>query len=129
VKCVVRETSQKTFNVVFVQFENEAAVRIMDHNRRGEFEKREMEPGRTFYVRAPSVSAVRRALHRAPGGARIVGRHDRDTIVCTHTMDGHSLARHWPVIVSRLVKAGLALVPRPGSELGAARGSKNPSGD
>ncbi|HKI17710.1 MAG TPA: hypothetical protein VKA15_07505, partial [Isosphaeraceae bacterium] len=92
---------------------NEAALEIIDHNRRGAFEKREMEPDRTFYVRAPSVSAVRRALHRAPGGARVVGRHDRATIQCTHTMDEHSLGRHWPVIVSRLGKAGLAVVPRP----------------
>jgi hypothetical protein len=88
----------------------------MDHNTREDFEKREMEPGRTFYVRAPSVSAVRRALDRAPGGARVVGRHDRETILCTHTMDGHSLARHWKVIVSRLGKAGLAVVTRPATE-------------
>ena len=92
---------------------NEAALDIMDHNRREGFEKREMEPDRTFYVRAPSTNAVRRALHRAPGGARVVGRHDRATIQCTHTMDEHSLGRHWPVIVSRLGKAGLAVVPRP----------------
>ncbi len=74
----------------------------MDHNRREGFEKREMEPDRNFYVRAPSINAVRRALDRAPGGAKVVGRHDRETILCTHTMDGHSLARHWKVIVSRL---------------------------
>ncbi len=85
----------------------------MDHNRREGFEKREMETDRTFYVRAPSVSTVRRALYRAPGGARVVGRHDRATIQCTHTMDEYSLGRHWPVIVSRLGKAGLAVVPRP----------------
>ncbi len=65
-----------------------------------------------FYVRAPSINAVRRALFRAPGGARVVGRHDRETIVCTHTMDEHSLARLWPIILSRLAKAGLAIVPR-----------------
>jgi len=102
---------------------------VLDHNRRGEFEKRETEPDPTFYVRAPSVSAVRRALHRAPGGVRVVGRHDRDTIVCTHTMDGHSMARHWPVIVSRLAKAGLAIVARPGSGTGTARRSENPLED
>src|ERR1700729_3221085 len=85
----------------------------MDHNRRDAFEKREMEPDRTFYVRASSINAVRRALDRAPGGAKVVGRHDRETILCTHTMDGHSLSRHWKVIVSRLSKAGLAGVPRP----------------
>jgi hypothetical protein len=64
-----------------------------------------------FYVRAPSVNAVRRALHRAPGGVRVVGREDRETILCTHTMDEHSLGRHWPVILSRLHKAGLDVVP------------------
>jgi hypothetical protein len=67
-----------------------------------------------FYVRAPSVNAVRRALSRAPGGVRVVGRFDRDTIECLHTMDAHSLARHWPVLVSRLAKAGLSMVERPG---------------
>ena len=77
-----------------------------------------MESDRLFYVRAPSVNAVRRALDRAPGGAQVVGRHDRETILCTHTMDGHSLARHWKVIVSRLAKAGLAIVARPPRETG-----------
>lgn len=69
-----------------------------------------------FYVRAPSVNAVRRALGRAPGGVRVAGRFDRDTIEVTHTMNRHSHARHWPVILSRLSLAGLAVVPRPGSE-------------
>ena len=70
-----------------------------------------------FYVRAASVNAVRRALGRAPGGVRVVGRYDRETIECTHTMDEHSLGRHWAVIVSRLAKAGLSVVARnpPGS--------------
>jgi hypothetical protein len=68
-----------------------------------------------FYVRAGSVNAVRKALARAPGGARVVGRFDRETIECRHTMDPHSLARHWPVLVSRLEKAGLQVVDRPGS--------------
>jgi hypothetical protein len=68
---------------------------------------------RRFYVRAGSVNAVRRALHRAPGGARVVGRYDRETIECLHTMDGHSYRRHWPVIASRLEKAGLGVVARP----------------
>jgi len=72
-----------------------------------------MRDERWFYVRAPSVNAVRRALFRAPGGARVVGRHDRETILCTHTMDEHSLARLWPIILSRLAKAGLAIVPPP----------------
>lgn len=66
-----------------------------------------------FYVAAPSVSAVRRALFRAPGGARVTGRFDRATIECSHTMDAHSFARHWPVLLSRLDKAGLRAVPRP----------------
>jgi hypothetical protein len=66
-----------------------------------------------FYVKAPSVNAVRRALDRAPGGARVVGRFDRETIECGHTMAAHSLARHWPVLLSRLEKAGLVVVDRP----------------
>ena len=65
----------------------------------------------TFYVRARSVNAVRRALGRAPGGARVAGRHDRETIACTHTMNAHSFTRHWPVILSRLEAAGLEVVP------------------
>jgi hypothetical protein len=65
-----------------------------------------------FYVRAASVNAVRRALGRAPGGVRVVGRYDRDTIECSHTMEAHSLSRHWPVILSRLAKAGLSVVSR-----------------
>ena len=68
------------------------------------------ESSRKFYVRAKSTNAVRRALYRAPGGVRVVGRYDRETIECLHTMDGHSLKRHWPVIKSRLAKAGLVLV-------------------
>ena len=92
----------------------------MNHNRVELFEKREADPDRSFYVRAPSINAVRRALHRAPGGARVVGRHDRDTVVCNHTMDSHSLGRHWRVIVSRLAKAGLAIVARPPREPGSA---------
>lgn len=67
----------------------------------------EAMPSDRFYVRAPSINAVRRALYRAPGGVKVVGRHDRETILCTHTMDEHSLGRHWPVILSRLHKAGL----------------------
>jgi hypothetical protein len=63
-----------------------------------------------FYVKAPSVNAVRRALGRAPGGVRVIGRFDRETIECTHTMDAHSLRRHWSVVVSRLHQAGLDVV-------------------
>jgi hypothetical protein len=63
-----------------------------------------------FLVRAGSVNAVRRALGRAPGGVRVVGRFDRETIECSHTMDAHSLSRHWPVILSRLAKSGLSVV-------------------
>lgn len=70
--------------------------------------------GTRFYVKAPSVNAVRRALGRPPGGVAVVGRHDRETIECTHTMDEHSLGRHWSIIVSRLAKAGLRVVDRPG---------------
>ena len=104
---------------MFAQVENEDALDFPDHNRPGGAEKREIEPDRRFFVRAPSVSAVRRALDRAPGGARVVGRHDRETILCTHTMDGHSFGRHWKVIVSRLSKAGLAVTPRPPRESGS----------
>lgn len=67
-----------------------------------------------FYVRAPSVNAVRRALGRAPGGVRVVGRYDRETIECRHTMNEHSYARHWPIVLSRLSLAGLSVVERPG---------------
>jgi len=67
-----------------------------------------------FFVKAPSVNAVRKALDRAPGGARVIGRFDRDTIECGHTMAPQSLSRHWPVLLSRLDKAGLRVVERPG---------------
>jgi hypothetical protein len=67
-----------------------------------------------FFVKAGSVNTVRKALARAPGGARVVGRYDRETIECAHTMDAHSLARLWPILLSRLEKAGLTVVPRPG---------------
>jgi hypothetical protein len=106
-------------------FDIEVAMDTLDHNRPEAFEKREMDADRTFYVRAPSVSAVRRALDRAPGGARVVGRHDRATIQCTHTMDGHSFGRHWRVIVSRLSKAGLAIVARPPRESGSTTTSSD----
>lgn len=66
-----------------------------------------------FYVAAPSVSAVRRALYRAPGGARVVGRFDRETIECSHSMDSRSFSRHWPILMSRLEKVGLRAVLRP----------------
>ena len=66
-----------------------------------------------FFVKASSVSVVRKALTRAPGGARVVGRFDRETIECSHTMDSHSLGRHWPVLVSRLGKVGVTVVDRP----------------
>ena len=69
-----------------------------------------------FYVKAGSVNAVRRALRRAPGGARVVGRFDRETIECRHTMDAHSYSRHWPVLLSRLETAGLSVVDRPGND-------------
>lgn len=77
----------------------------------------EAAPDRRFYVLAPSVNAVRKALFRAPGGARVVGRHDRETIACLHTMDAHSFARHWPILVSRLGKAGLRVAHRSASTL------------
>jgi hypothetical protein len=70
-----------------------------------------------FFVRASSVNAVRRALDRAPGGACVIGRFDRETIECGHTMSAQSLHRHWPVLLSRLDKAGLSVVDRPGIAL------------
>jgi hypothetical protein len=77
--------------------------------------ERPAERTRRFFVQAPSTSAVRRALYRAPGGASVVGRYDPETIQCAHTMDERSFARHWPVIVSRLGKKGLRVVPPPAS--------------
>jgi hypothetical protein len=85
----------------------------LESNRdRGEGESPAEASGR-FFVQAASVSIVRKALYRAPGGAGVVGRFDRKTIECAHTMDAHSFSRHWPVIVSRLEARGLRLVPRP----------------
>jgi hypothetical protein len=66
--------------------------------------------GGRFLVRAASVNEVRRALGRAPGGVRVLGRFDRDTIEVRHTMDDRSLAKNWPVLKSRLAKAGLSVV-------------------
>jgi len=88
-----------------------------------------MSRGTRFYVAAPSVNAVRRALGRAPGGVEVVGRHDRSTIECMHTMDEHSLARHWAVIVSRLAKAGLKVVEKPGPASAEDPGDRRPGGD
>jgi hypothetical protein len=68
-----------------------------------------------FYVRAGSINAVRKALDRAPGGAKVIGRFDRETIECSHTMEARSMGRHWPVLLSRLAKAGLTVVERPGA--------------
>lgn len=70
--------------------------------------------GGRFFVRAASVNEVRRALGRAPGGVRVIGRFDRETIEVRHTMDDHSLARLGPILRSRLGKAGLQIVDRPG---------------
>ncbi|MHC5543385.1 hypothetical protein ACYOEI_34615 [Singulisphaera rosea] len=75
-----------------------------------------------FYVRAPSVNAVRKALGRAPGGVRVVGRYDREKIECSHTMDSHSYERHWPVIMSRLSKAGLKAIDPGGTSQGELKG-------
>ncbi len=77
-----------------------------------------------FYVKAASVNAVRRALNRAPGGAKVVGRFDRDTIECVHTMNAQSERRHWPVVISRLEKAGLVVVSRPEPFLASPIGKK-----
>ena len=46
-----------------------------------------------FLVRAKSVNAVRKALGASPGrGVRVIGRFDRETIECVHTMEAHSLS-------------------------------------
>ena len=66
-----------------------------------------------FFVRAASVNQVRKALDRAPGGAQVIGRFDREVIECGHTMSSASLARHWPILLSRFEKAGIVVVPRP----------------
>jgi hypothetical protein len=58
----------------------------------------------------------------------VVGRFDRATIECRHTMDAHSLARHLPVIVSRLAKAGLKVVERPATSA-EDPGDRRPGGD
>jgi hypothetical protein len=79
----------------------------LERNKDAGEDERAAASFRRFYVKASSVNAVRRVLRRAPGGARVVGRYDRETIECAHTMDAHSLFRHWPVIKSRLEKAGL----------------------
>ena len=77
-----------------------------------------------FFVRASSVNQVRRALDRAPGGAQVIGRFDRQIIECGHTMSGHSFARHWPILLSRFEKAGIAVVdPLPGGESSSAGSS------
>jgi len=47
----------------------------------------------------------------------VIGRFDRETIECGHTMAAQSLARHWPILLSRLDKAGLAVVDRPGTAM------------
>lgn len=65
-----------------------------------------------FFVAAPSVNAVKRALGKSPpGGVTVVGRAEGGLIECRHTMDERSLARHWAVILSRLGKAGLKVTP------------------
>lgn len=82
-----------------------------------------------FYVRAGSVNAVRKSLARAPGGAKVVGRFDRETIECLHTMEARSLGRHWPVLLSRLAKAGLTVVDRPGDSPSGGSGGGTSSRD
>lgn len=73
-----------------------------------------LESDDRFYVKAGSVNEVRRALHRAPGGVRVIGRFDRDTVECRHTMASATMTRTWPILQSRLQKAGLTVVARPG---------------
>jgi len=66
-----------------------------------------------FFVKAGSVNQVRKALDRAPGGAQVIGRYDRQIIECGHTMSTQSRARHWPVLLSRFEKAGIVVVDPP----------------
>ncbi|ADV62069.1 hypothetical protein Isop_1484 [Isosphaera pallida ATCC 43644] len=63
-----------------------------------------------FLVRAESVNAVKRALRNVPGGVEVIGRYDRDTIECAHTMAGPSFIRNWPIVRGRLARAGLGVV-------------------
>lgn len=76
----------------------------------------EITPMERFFVQAASINQVRRALDRAPGGAQVIGRFDRRVIECGHTMSSQSLARHWPVLLSRFEKAGIAVVDRPATQ-------------
>lgn len=69
-----------------------------------------------FFVRAASINQVRKALDRAPGGAQVIGRFDRQTIECGHTMSTQSLGRHWPVLLSRFEKTGITVVDRPATQ-------------
>ena len=66
-----------------------------------------------FFIRATSVNQVRKALDRAPGGAQVIGRFNRQVIECGHTMSAQSLSRHWPILLSRFEKAGIVVVERP----------------
>jgi hypothetical protein len=68
-----------------------------------------------FFVVAKSVNQVKRALIHTAGGVRVIGRFDRETIECSHTMEAQSFKKNWPIILSRLGAAGLPLVDRPGS--------------
>ncbi|WP_250846724.1 hypothetical protein [Aquisphaera insulae] len=52
----------------------------------------------------------------------MIGRHDRETIECGHSMNDRSLARHWPVIAGRLECSGLVVVARP--EAAASAGTE-----
>lgn len=76
-----------------------------------------------FFVRATSVNQVRRALDRAPGGAQVIGRYDRDLIECGHTMSNQSYSRHWPILLSRFEKAGIDVVDAPTSQNAATFGT------
>ena len=66
-----------------------------------------------FFVKAGSVNQVRKALDRAPGGAQVIGRYDRQIIECGHTMSAQSWTKHWPVLLSRFEKAGIVVVDPP----------------
>ncbi|WZO99756.1 hypothetical protein EP7_001369 [Isosphaeraceae bacterium EP7] len=79
-----------------------------------------------FFVVAKSVNQVKRALIHTAGGVRVIGRFDRETIECSHTMESQSFKKNWPIILSRLSSAGLQLVDRPGSPGDTARPDGGP---
>ena len=70
-------------------------------------------PSRRFFVKAGSVNAVRRALYRSSGrGPRGGTLRSGDNRVLAHN-GWQSMIKNWPIIESRLEKAGLEVSPAP----------------